>query len=287
MTCKRYLRNLRHGALLLVIAVYSIFPIYFMVIQSLKTPQEDVHGSPLIVVHPTYENYLELFEPPEKPRGYLRVPTVPFLLWMRNSAIVLLASLVVTLVISVLAAYGLGRLRPPGWRWWRRLLLASYLIPHTILFVPLYQVVVALDLDNNILALILVYQMLAMPFCVWLLSAHFQNLPRDIEESAYIEGAGRVAAFVRLVLPMSRPVLIAAGVFALGTIASDFMLASIFLTGAEHQTVAAGLGTMDVSLEELTVVAGVNLAAIPVVLVCALFARDYVRGITAAMLEGA
>jgi arabinogalactan oligomer/maltooligosaccharide transport system permease protein len=86
---------------------------------------------------------------------------------------------------------------------------------------------------------------------------------------------------------MSRNVLVAAALFTLGTVGNDFMLASIFLLDPEKQTVAAGLGVMDVSLEELVAVAGVNLAAIPVVVVCALFARTYVRGLTAAMLEGA
>ena len=86
---------------------------------------------------------------------------------------------------------------------------------------------------------------------------------------------------------MSRNVLVAAGLFTLGTIGNDFMLASIFLVDPANQTVAAGLGVMDVSLEELLAVAGVNLAAIPVALACAVFARGYVRGLTAAMLEGA
>ena len=86
---------------------------------------------------------------------------------------------------------------------------------------------------------------------------------------------------------MSRPVLIAAGIFALGTIASDFMIASVFLLSEHNQTIPAGLATMEVALDELLAVAGINLMAIPVVLLCAVFARGYVRGLTAAMIEGA
>lgn len=287
MTWTRRLRNLRHGTLLLVAALYSVFPIYFITIQSLKTPQEDVFGSPLIVTDPTFENYTELFAKKPRVRGYLIVPTVPFLLWMQNTATVLVSALLLTLLASLLAAYALGRLRPPGWRWWRRALFASYVLPHTLLFIPLYVVIVRLDLDNSLLALVLVYSTMALPFCIWILSAYYHALPRDVEESAYIEGASRVTAFLYIVLPMSRPVLIAAGIFTLGTISADFTLASVFLPYAENQTVAAGLGVMDVSLEELTTVAGVNLASIPVVVLCALFARGYVRGLTAALLEGA
>jgi len=273
---------------LAIVAVYSLFPIYFITVQSLKTAEEDVFGSPLYVLDPTFENYTELFAGGEaRVRGYVIVPRVPYLLWVLNSMLVLGGAIVLTLVAAVLAAYALGRLQPPGWRWWRRGLFASYVVPHTILFVPLYQVIVRLGLDDSHGALILLYSTMALPFCVWILSAFFRNLPREIEESAVIEGATPVAAFLRIVLPMSRNVLIAAGLFTVGTVGNDFMLASVFLLDADQQTVAAGLGVMDVSLEELLAVAGVNLAAIPVAVACAVFARSYVRGLTAAMLEGA
>jgi multiple sugar transport system permease protein len=278
----------RHAALLALVAFYSLFPIYFITVQSLKTPEEDVFGHPLYVKDPTFENYSELFAGAEaRVRGYVIRPRVPFLLWMLNSALVLTGSIALTLAASVAAAYALGRLQPPGWRWWRRTLLATYVIPHTILFIPIYQVIIGLGLDDDHRALVLLYSTMALPFCVWLLSAYYLNLPREIEDSALLEGATRARAFLRIMLPMSRNVLVAAGLFTLGTIGQDFMLASIFLLDPEKQTVAAGLGVMDVSLEELVAVAGVNLAAVPVVILCAVFARGYVRGLTAAMLEGA
>jgi len=284
----RRLRRWVHVGLLGLAALYSLFPIYFITVQSLKTPEEDVFGNPLYVAAPTFENYTELFEGAEaRVRGYVIVPRVPFLLWLANSAVVLLGAVGVTLLTGVLAAYALGRLQPPGWRWWRLVLFATYVVPHTILFIPLYQVVISLGLDDNHLALILIYTTMALPFCVWILSAYYRHLPREIEESALVEGATPAAAFLRIILPMSRNVLIAVGLFTLGTAGNDFMLASIFLLDPAKQTVAAGLGVMDVSLEELLAVAGVNLASIPVVIVCAVFARGYVRGLTAAMVEGA
>ena len=108
-----------------------------------------------------------------------------------------------------------------------------------------------------------------------------------MEEYALVEGASRLTAFFRILLPMSKPVVVAAGIFALGTIASDFTLASILLLDAHNKTIPAGLATMEVALDELLAVAGINLMAIPVVLICAVFARGYVRGLTAAMVEGA
>ena len=277
-----------HRALLALAALYSLFPIYFVTVQSLKTPQEDVFGSPLYVKEPTLENYTDLFERGEaRARGFVILPSVPFALWMINSTVVLLGTVALTLVAAVLAAYALGRLQPPGWRWWRRALFATYAVPQTILFIPLYQTIVALDLDNSHLALIVCYVAMALPFAIWILSAYYRHLPREIEEAALLEGGTPITAFVRVILPMSRDVLLAAALFTLGIVGNDFMLASIFLPDPTMQTVAAGLGVMDVSLEELTAVAGVNLAAIPVVIACALVARSYVRGLTAAMLEGA
>ncbi|PYM54580.1 MAG: hypothetical protein DMD79_24370 [Candidatus Rokuibacteriota bacterium] len=278
----------RNAALLALAALYSVFPIYFITVQSLKTPQEDVFGSPLYVIHPTFENYEELFQGAQaRVRGYVIVPRVPFLLWMLNSAAVLAGVLALTLLVAVLAGYALGRFQPPGWRWWRRLLFASYVVPHTILFIPLYQVIIRLGLDDNHLALVLIYSTMALPFCVWILSAYYRGLPREIEDSALVEGASPAKVFLRIILPMSRNVLVAAGLFTVGTVGNDFMFASIFLLDPAKQTVAAGLGVMDVSLEELLTVAGVNVAAIPVAALCAVFARRYVQGLTAAMIEGA
>ena len=282
-------KRLGHGGLLLLAALYCVFPIYVMLVQSLKSAEEDVFGNPFVVTRPTFENFEELFEPGGESHGYVgRVlaRSYPFVSWIENTIIVFAGSLAVTLVLSILAGYALGGLRPPGYRWWRRGLFAAYVVPHTILFIPLYHVVIRLGLDDNLLALVLVYPTLALPFCTWMLSAYFQSLPRAVEECALVEGASRPAAFLRIVLPMSRPVIVAAGIFALGTIASDFMLASVFLLDPRHQTIPVGLATMDVSLDELTPVAGVNVMAIPVVLLSVAFARSYVRGLTAAMLEG-
>ncbi|PYM92269.1 MAG: hypothetical protein DME04_15700 [Candidatus Rokuibacteriota bacterium] len=290
MNPKPWWAKLGHASLVLLVTVYCVFPIYFMLVQSLKTPREDVFGNPFIVVNPTFENFEELFERQGEVRGFVGSAlrrSYPFLDWLVNTLVIFAGSVAATLVASVAAAYALGRLRPPGFRWWRRAIFAAYVIPQTLLFIPLYQVVNTLGLDDSLLALLLIYPTMALPFCVWMLSGYFQHLPREIEEAALIEGASRATAFFRIILPMSRPVVVAAGIFSLGTVASDFMIASMFLLTANNQTVTAGLGTFDVALDELAAVAGVNLLAIPVMTISALFARGYVRGLTAAMVEGA
>lgn len=290
MNPKPWWVKLGHRGLIVLATIYCVFPIYFMLVQSLKTPREDVFGNPFVVMNPTLENFEELFERPGEVRGFVGAVlhrSYPFVDWLVNTIVVFAGSVVATLVASVAAAYSLGRLRPPGFRWWRRGIFAVYVVPQTLLFIPLYQVIHTLGLDDNLLALLLVYPAMALPFCVWMLSAYFQLLPREIEEAAQIEGASRVAAFFRIILPMSRPVLVAAGIFTLGIVASDFMIASVFLLTPNNQTITAGLGTFDVALDELATVAGVNLLAIPVVAISAVFARDFVRGLTASMVEGA
>lgn len=290
MNPKPWWAKLSRWSLILLVTVYCVFPIYFMLVQSLKTAQEDVFGNPLIVVNPTLENFEELFEAKGSARGFVGTAlrrSYPFLDWLANTLLVFTGTVVLTLAVSVAAAYALGRLQPPGFRWWRRVIFATYVIPQTILFVPLYQVVNGIGLDDNLLALLLIYPAMALPFCVWILSVHFQHLPREIEEAALIEGASRVTAFFRIILPMTRPVLVAAGIFTLGIAASDFMIASLFLLSGHNQTIPAGLGTMEVALDELGAVAGINLMAIPVVVISAFFARGFVRGLTAAMVEGA
>ena len=280
-------RDLMHGMLLVLIALYSLFPIYMMGILSLKSPQEDVYGNPFFVRHPSLEWYYDLFEATDWIRGGTPVKTVPYLIWLQNTFGVFVANLLVILPASLMAAYALSRLRPPGWRWWRRAMFATYLFPQTLLFLPMYHLVIRLHLDDNLAALLLTYPMLAMPFCVWLLSAYFQRLPVEVEESAFIEGASRLTAFLRIVLPMSWPVVVTAGIFTLGVISSDMLFAMLFLTNPIHQTVAAGLSVMEIGMEDISVIAGVNLAALAVVPVCAVFAGAYVRGLTAAMIEGA
>lgn len=290
MNPRSWRAKLGHGSLIVLATVYCLFPIYFMLVQSLKTPREDVFGNPFIVVEPTLANFEELFEHSGEVRGFVGSAlrrSYPFLDWLANTLFVFAGSVAATLVVSVAAGYALGRLRPPGFRWWRRVIFATYVIPQTILFIPLYQVVNALELDDSMLSLLLIYPSMALPFCVWMLSGYFGQLPREIEEAAMIEGATRARTFFRIILPMSRPVIVAAGIFTLGTVASDFMIASVFLLSPHNQTVTAGLGTFDVALDELAAVAGVNVLAIPVMAISALCARGFVRGLTASMVEGA
>jgi multiple sugar transport system permease protein len=191
------------------------------------------------------------------------------------------------LVASGLAGYALGRLRVPGRRWFARLLFASYFLPYPMLLVPVYQVFLWLHLDNSLLAVILLNQTLTIPFATWLCFSYFEGLPADVEEHARLDGSAW-DVLRHIVLPMSWPVLIAIAIFCAGIMASDVIYAGLFLVHDDVKTIAVGLGLIGISLDEFdTISGGIGMAAAPLVIVCAAFAPAYVRGLSAAMIEGA
>jgi multiple sugar transport system permease protein len=254
----------------------SLTPLGWMFLQSIISDEDRVQGAALWAIQPTLDAYGAVLD------------NTDFLTWSSNTLVVITGTVALVLVASYLAGYGLAYLPVPGRRWIARLLLASYVVPQTFLFVPLYILVQRAGLDNNPLALILTYPMLAVPFCGWLFLSYFRGLPAHTIEAAMVEGGSRWSIFWQILLPLSRPVVVAAAVFTVGIASSEFLFASVFLPSREHQTLAAGLSVTTVNPDEVGgVVAGVVLAALPVVLLCGVFVRQYVRGLTAALLEGA
>ena len=272
---RRLWKQVGWGGAALLIVVFSIFPIWWIVLQALRPPQEDSLGNPFWTWHPSFAALFAAFEGRN------------VWIWLLNTFIVLVVGVTITLTASLLAGYALGRLRIPGREWIARLILASYFLPQPMVLVPMYQLFVALNLDNTLIAVILINQTLTIPFATWLFFTYFQGLPAEVEEHASLD-ASRWRVFRRIVLPMSWPVVIAAGIFAAGVMMSEFVYASLILVHNDVKTVAVGLGIIAISLDEFNeITGGIAVAAIPLVLACALFAPSYVRGLSAAMVEGA
>jgi len=263
------------GALALLTAAFHLFPIYWTIIQAIRPVSEDLYGNPFWSRHPSLAAFTET------------VGNRAFWTWMWNTLVIWGSALLVALAASVLAGYALARYRPPGYRWLARLLLASYFVPQIAVVVPIYQLFLWLGISDTAFAVVLLYQTLTVPFCTWLFYCHFSVLPADTEEAAMLDGS-RAQAFIRLTLRMSWPVIVAAGVFCIGMMASDLLYAGTFLIHHNQQTATIGLGVISFDLDEFnTVTGGIGLAALPLVLVCLLFAPSYVRGLTMAMDEGA
>jgi ABC-type glycerol-3-phosphate transport system permease component len=269
------LRSVLWGVGGLAIVLFAVFPIWWIFLQAIKPISEDQIGNPFWTWAPTLAGFEEVLH------GRL-VPQ-----WLLNTAILLVVGITLTLVVSLLAGYALARLRIPGSRWIARLLLASYFLPQPLVLIPIYQVFLWLRLDNTLMSVILLDQTLTIPFATWLLFTYFQGLPGDVEEHASLDGS-RWTVFRHIVLPMSWPVLIAAGIFAAGVMSGDFVYAGLLLVHDNAKTVAVGLGLIGLSLDEFnSITGGIGAAAAPLVVACAAFAPAYVRGLTTAMVEGA
>jgi ABC-type glycerol-3-phosphate transport system permease component len=256
--------------------VVSLAPLAWMFLQSIMSDEDQLLARYPWQIHPTLASYGDVLNSSD------------FYQWGANSLIVLVGTLVLVVVTSYLAGYGLAYFPVPGRRLVARLLLASYVVPQTLVFLPLYILIERANLDNNLFSLIVTYPMLAIPFVSWLFLSYFRGLPAQVAEAASVDGASRFAVFTRLLLPMSFPVVVAAIVFTIGVAASEILFASVFLPNSSHQTIAAGLAVTTVDPDEVGgVVAAALLAALPLILLCIAFARQYVQGLTAAMLEGA
>jgi multiple sugar transport system permease protein len=166
-------------------------------------------------------------------------------------------------------------------------MFACYFVPQVAVILPLFQVYNATGLDNTLLGIVLIYLTLVVPFATWLFYSFFLGLDREIEEHAWLD-ASRVRAFIRVVLPMTWPVVIAAALFGVGMMGSDILYAGLFSLTNDTRTLPVGLGISAIDLEEwANVNAAILLSALPIIVACAALGRYYVQGLRAALLEGA
>jgi ABC-type glycerol-3-phosphate transport system permease component len=260
----------------LAVAAFHLFPLYYTAVQAIRSVEEYAFGNPFWVYDPNFADVKDvLFE------------SDTFWQWSWNTLVVFGLVLAVGLAASLLAGYALARFDLPGGPWVGRLMFLSYFIPQTAVVVPVYQLFLLWHLDDTIFGIVLLYLGLAIPFATWLFYMYFLGLAPDAEEHARLEG-DRIQVFLRIVVPMSWPVVIAAGLFAIGMMGSDVLYAGTFSFSNGTKTLPAGLGLIAVSLDEWAPVnAAILLGALPVLVACAALSRYYVRGLRAALIEGA
>jgi multiple sugar transport system permease protein len=226
------LRRLGFYIALLLFTLFAVFPILWMLITTFKQDGDlyDIANNPFLYnLPPTLKHVTFLFTDTNFPR----------FLW--NSVLIGVVVVIITLLLSVPAAYSLSRLVG---RWGERsgvALFLVYLIPPTLLFIPLYQIVTFLHASNTVWSLILVYPTITVPFCTWLLLGFFKSMPRELEEAALIDGCSRWQAFVRVALPLSMPGIATCIVFAFALSLSDYIYATVFVSSAASRTLSAGV----------------------------------------------
>lgn len=261
---------------LLLVAVVTMFPIYWMLSISVKLPREIYRLPSLFPQNPTFDNYRDLLN--EK----------GFLTNVRNSIIVAASVTIISLVISSFAAYSIVRFRYRFKGLVGRLILFAYLTPTSLLFIPLSVIVARLQLGNSLHGLIVVYLSFSMPLSTWLLTGYFRGVPAELEEQAMVDGASRLGALVRILLPLSLPGLAAVGIFTFTAAWNELLLALIFITSEGKRTVPLALQyliTGDVFLWG-PIMAGAAVSALPVMVLYFLAQRFMVQGLTAGSVKG-
>jgi multiple sugar transport system permease protein len=218
---------------LVVFLIVLLFPFYWMAVTSVKPDAELLsrEGNPFWVVAPTLAHFHKLLFQTSYPQ------------WIWNTLLVSVVSTFFSLACSVFAAYAIERLRFNGSRQVGLAIFLAYLVPPSILFIPLANVVFGLGLFDTRLALILTYPTFLIPFCTWLLMGYFRSIPFELEECALIDGANRWQILVKIVLPLAVPGLISAGIFAFTLSWNEFIYALTFVSSSEIKTVPVGVVT--------------------------------------------
>lgn len=261
---------------LFIVLFVTLFPFYWMFVTSIRPDKElyNTRISPFWTFHPTLEHFRYLF------RNTL------FSTWAFNSILVTIVSTLVSLFCGILAGYALARLRFRGAGILGTVIFITYLVPPTLLFIPLSSEIATLGLLNTRWALIFTYPTRLIPFSTWLLMGYFKAIPRELEECARIDGASRLQAMIHIALPLGTPGILSAGIFSFTLSWNEFLYALVFATSAEVKTIPVGVVSELIRGDVFfwgPLMAAALLGSIPVALIYSFFVEYYVAGMTGAI----
>jgi multiple sugar transport system permease protein len=263
---------------LFLFLIFLLFPFYWMVVTVFKSDQElyNLSLNPFLIQTWSLANVKHLlFE-------------TPFLRWLLNTFIVSIVSTIISLGTSLLAAYGIQRIRFKGSNLMGIGIFFCYMVPPTILFIPLATIIFWLRIWDSLLALSLVYPTFLIPFCTWLLMGYFKTIPKELEECAMMDGASRLWVFWRVIIPLSLPGILSAGIFAFTLSWNEYLYALTFISSSARKTISVGLVTELVRGDVFhwgPLMAGALLGSVPVALIYSFFVEYYVAGMTGALKE--
>ncbi len=262
---------------LLALLVIVIFPFYWMTITSLKGEEQMRSLISMFWPKPfVLDNYRQL------------LTKTDFAAWYGNSAIVAISSTLLATAIGTIGAYALARLSFLGRAFMSSAVLITYLVPPSILFIPLYAQIRTMGLADSLAGLIAAYPSFTVPFVTWLLMGYFESIPVELEEAAMIDGATRFGAFWRIVLPLAAPGVLAASLYAFTQAWNEFLYALVFITDVKLRTLPVGLSTFitgDVYGWGY-LMAGAVLTTLPVIAAYIYLQRYMVEGLTAGGVKG-
>jgi multiple sugar transport system permease protein len=262
-----------------LILIVLLFPFYWMALTSIKPDEQLIDMNtynPFWVVHPTFKHISKLLFETQYPR------------WLWNTMYVAVGATTLSIIASVLAAYAIVRLRFKGADTVGVLIFFAYLVPPSILFIPLASVIQAYGLFDSPLSLILVYPTLLIPFSTWLLMGYFKTIPFELEECALIDGASRWQILTRIVVPLAIPGLISAFIFSFTLCWNEFIYALTFLQSTPNKTVPVAIVNEFVDGDIYkwgSLMAGALVGSLPLVILYAFFVEHYVSAMTGAVKE--
>ncbi|HLH72512.1 MAG TPA: carbohydrate ABC transporter permease [Chloroflexota bacterium] len=260
---------------LALFAFWTAIPFLWMILASLKTNKE-IYDEFTILPKTIYFGH------------YLGLVTGNFMIWLKNSLTVGIVTTTLSIVLGSLAAYSLTRLRFAGRGLAARGLIFTYLVPGSLLFIPLFQIVSSLGLSDTIGSLMLVYPTFTLPFCTWMLMSYFRNIPVELEEAALMDGCGSVGVLFRITIPLSLPAIAVVALFSFTQSWNEFLYALVFTNSVASRTVTVGLTQMfgeDVFFWG-QMMAGAILAALPPVILYTLAQRAVIQGLTGGAVKG-
>jgi multiple sugar transport system permease protein len=269
---------------LVIFAIFFLVPPVYMVITSLKTSAEiSAESNPWWVYHPTLSNYVELLTSPS------------YLTYFRNSAIVSIVVVTITMLISVPAAFALSRMKFWGSATLATGVFLTYLIPETLLFLPLFKMFAIINeltdiqLINNWWVLLILYPTLTVPFCTWIMIGYFASIPKELDEAALIDGAGYFQTLTKIFIPVALPGLIAATIFAFTVSWAQFLYPLAFTTSADQLVLPVGIITSLIKGDVFNwgqIMTGALLGAAPPLIIYAFLMDYYIAGLTAGATKG-
>ena len=258
---------------------FSLFPFYWMLISSFKANPElyNLKANRLWIQSPTLDHFRDLFAKTQ------------ILRWLFNSFFVSFLTALLSMTFGIMAGYALARLKFPGAQAFGLATFITYLVPTTLIFIPLARVVQSLGLSNSIWALVVTYPTFLIPFCTWMLIAYFKSIPKDMEECAMIDGCSRIGAMVRIVLPMAIPGVIFSAMFSFTLSWNEFVYALTFISDTTHKTMSVAVPTELIRGDAYfwgELMAASLLGSVPVALLYSFFMDYFVSGLTAGALKG-
>ncbi|MGB3438142.1 MAG: ABC transporter permease subunit [Actinophytocola sp.] len=265
------------GVALVGLLGFVLAPLYWMTVTAFKSDNQIVARTDDLWPTPwTTEQFTNLFT------------GRAFGTWYINTILVSVASTVIALVCAALAGYALARLKFRGSESFTVTILLTYVMPGALLFIPLYQLMSGIGLNDSLWSLVLAYPTFTLPFATWLLVGYFKSIPADLEEAALVDGCTRFGAFIRVVLPLAKPGLLAVALFTLTNAWNEFLFAFVFITKDDYKTLPVGMQSMifgDV-VPQGQLAAASLLISIPVVLMYAFGQRFLTEGLTAGAVKG-